>query len=80
VSLYDVLGGREPYPWQERLYLDLMAGDVPEEVSLPTGQRTINCFLDPGPLAGTWIMLTYYLAQALLVVGLIRADLAARRA
>jgi|GEM_PF-702219 len=40
----------------------------------------INRFLDPVALAGTWIMLTYYLAQALLVVGLIRADLAAQRA
>ena len=40
----------------------------------------INRFLDPVPLAGTWIMLTYYGAQALLVYGLIRADLAARTA
>ncbi|WOX04181.1 lysoplasmalogenase [Microbulbifer pacificus] len=40
----------------------------------------INRFVDPVPLAGTWIMLTYYAAQALLVVGLIRADLAARQA
>ncbi|WP_240914027.1 lysoplasmalogenase [Microbulbifer harenosus] len=40
----------------------------------------INRFVNPVPLAGTWIMLTYYVAQALLVVGLIRADLTARRA
>ena len=40
----------------------------------------INRFVDPVPLAGTWIMLTYYAAQALLVTGLIRADLAVRRA
>lgn len=40
----------------------------------------INRFLDPVPLAGTWIMLTYYGAQALLVYGLIRADLAAKAA
>ncbi|WP_233998696.1 lysoplasmalogenase [Microbulbifer pacificus] len=40
----------------------------------------INRFVDPVPLAGTWIMLTYYAAQALLVVGLIRADLAPPRA
>lgn len=39
----------------------------------------LNRFVDPVPFAGTWIMLTYYAAQALLVVGLIRADLAARR-
>lgn len=36
----------------------------------------INRFVDPVPLAGTWIMLTYYVAQALLVFGLIRAELA----
>lgn len=40
----------------------------------------INRFVDPVPMAGTWIMLTYYGAQALLVTGLIRADLADRRA
>ncbi|WP_299594220.1 lysoplasmalogenase [uncultured Microbulbifer sp.] len=40
----------------------------------------LNRFVDPIPLSGTWIMLTYYAAQALLVTGLIRADLAARRA
>ncbi|WP_226664390.1 lysoplasmalogenase [Microbulbifer aggregans] len=40
----------------------------------------INRFVDPVPLAGTWIMLTYYAAQALLVVGLIRADLVSRGA
>lgn len=40
----------------------------------------INRFLDPVSLAGTWIMLTYYGAQALLVYGLIRADLAAKAA
>ncbi|WP_295803579.1 lysoplasmalogenase [uncultured Microbulbifer sp.] len=40
----------------------------------------INRFLDPVPLAGTWIMLTYYGAQALLVYGLIRADLAEKSA
>lgn len=40
----------------------------------------LNRFVDPVPLAGTWIMLTYYGAQALLVTGLIRADLATRRA
>ncbi|MFD1216974.1 lysoplasmalogenase [Microbulbifer celer] len=40
----------------------------------------INRFLGPVPLAGTWIMLTYYGAQALLVTGLIRAHLAARGA
>ncbi|WGL15580.1 lysoplasmalogenase [Microbulbifer bruguierae] len=38
----------------------------------------INRFVDPVPLAGTWIMLTYYAAQALLITGLVRADLAAR--
>ncbi|MCK7597844.1 lysoplasmalogenase [Microbulbifer sp. CAU 1566] len=38
----------------------------------------INRFVEPVALAGTWIMLTYYLAQALLVCGLIRAELAAR--
>ncbi|WP_043320585.1 lysoplasmalogenase [Microbulbifer sp. HZ11] len=36
----------------------------------------LNRFVDPIPLAGTWIMLTYYGAQALLVTGLIRAELA----
>ncbi|MBB5211555.1 lysoplasmalogenase [Microbulbifer hydrolyticus] len=40
----------------------------------------INRFVGPVPLAGTWIMLTYYGAQALLVFGLIRADLVVRRA
>ena len=40
----------------------------------------LNRFVDPIPLSGTWIMLTYYAAQALLIVGLIRADLAGRRA
>ena len=40
----------------------------------------LNRFVNPVPLAGTWIMLTYYGAQALLVIGLIRADLAARQA
>lgn len=40
----------------------------------------INRFVGPVQLAGTWIMLTYYGAQALLVAGLIRADLAERRA
>ncbi|WP_066960334.1 lysoplasmalogenase [Microbulbifer sp. Q7] len=40
----------------------------------------INRFVDPIPLAGTWIMLTYYGAQALLVIGLVRADLVLRRA
>lgn len=40
----------------------------------------LNRFVDPIPLAGTWIMLTYYAAQALLVTGLIRADLAVSRA
>ena len=40
----------------------------------------INRFVDPVPMSGTWIMLTYYGAQALLVTGLIRADLADRGA
>ncbi|MFV8780864.1 lysoplasmalogenase [Microbulbifer sp. SA54] len=40
----------------------------------------INRFVDPVPAAGTWIMLTYYGAQALLVFGLMRADLSSRSA
>ncbi|WP_193162976.1 lysoplasmalogenase [Microbulbifer hainanensis] len=40
----------------------------------------LNRFVDPVPLAGSWIMLTYYVAQALLVVGTIRAHLASRGA
>ncbi|MCQ3828973.1 lysoplasmalogenase [Microbulbifer elongatus] len=40
----------------------------------------INRFLYPVPLSGTWIMLTYYAAQALLIIGLIRGELAPRRA
>lgn len=40
----------------------------------------IGRFIAPVPLGGTWIMLTYYAAQALLVFGLIRADLAQRGA
>lgn len=33
----------------------------------------VNKFLQPLPLAGTWIMLTYYLAQLALLYGLARA-------
>ena len=40
----------------------------------------ISRFVGPVPMSGTWIMLTYYGAQALLVTGLIRAELAVRRA
>ncbi|MBY6191038.1 lysoplasmalogenase [Microbulbifer agarilyticus] len=40
----------------------------------------LDRFVDPVPMAGMWIMLTYYGAQALLVMGLIRTDLAARQA
>mgnify|MGYP003835948525 CR=1 FL=1 len=40
----------------------------------------ISRFVGPVPGSGTWIMLTYYGAQALLVTGLIRAELAVRRA
>lgn len=40
----------------------------------------IDRFVDPVPLAGTWIMLTYYAAQALLIIGLIRTNLAQREA
>ncbi|WP_428819479.1 lysoplasmalogenase [Microbulbifer sp. MCCC 1A16149] len=40
----------------------------------------LNRFVAPVAMAGTWIMLTYYLAQALLVLGLVRANLPARRA
>nr|WP_010131964.1 lysoplasmalogenase [Microbulbifer agarilyticus] len=40
----------------------------------------LDRFVDPVPMAGMWIMVTYYGAQALLVMGLIRTDLAARQA
>ena len=38
----------------------------------------LNRFVQPVTLAGTWIMLTYYAAQVLLVMGTIRAQLARR--
>ncbi|MCA0899941.1 MULTISPECIES: lysoplasmalogenase [Microbulbifer] len=40
----------------------------------------LDRFVEPVPMAGMWIMLTYYGAQALLVMGLVRTDLAARQA
>jgi CRISPR-associated endonuclease/helicase Cas3 len=32
-----LLGGRYPYPWQRTLFNRLVAGDIPEQCSVPTG-------------------------------------------
>jgi CRISPR-associated helicase Cas3 len=34
---FEALTGNAPYPWQGRLFLALVAGDVPRRMSLPTG-------------------------------------------
>lgn len=36
-SVFQALTGNPPYPWQEALFLNLLAGSFPENINLPTG-------------------------------------------
>ena len=37
IPYFRALTGEEPYPWQRRLYMELVAGRVPVALSIPTG-------------------------------------------
>ena len=42
---FRALVGRDPYPWQRRLYARLVAGAVPQAVDVPTGCGKTACVL-----------------------------------
>jgi len=37
IPYFEQVSGVAPYPWQVRLYERLLAGEIPEEIALPTG-------------------------------------------